>query len=91
MMVWLAVPFAALLVFSPESFFYYRIVYLIPTQIFAASGLYLILNKLEALNGSESKSGFMVLKVLIVLLVIAFLFNYSLRASDVIPLHILGD
>jgi hypothetical protein len=91
MMVWLAVPFAALFAFSPESFFYYRIVYLIPTQIFAASGLCLILNKLEAIIGLESKRGFMVLKVLIVLLVFAFLLNYSLRASDVIPLHILGD
>ena len=39
MLVWIAVPFVALLAFSPESFFYYRIVYLIPIQIFAASGL----------------------------------------------------
>lgn len=91
MLVWIAVPFVALLAFSPESFFYYRIVYLIPIQIFAASGLCLVLDKLEMITRIKSEKSFLVLKVLIVLLVIAFLLNYSLRASDVIPLQILEN
>jgi len=90
MLAWIAVPFAALLMFSPESFFYYRIVYLIPIQIFAASGLCLALDKLEAATKLKSEKSFQMLKVLIVLLVVAFMFNYSLRVSDVIPLHILS-
>jgi hypothetical protein len=90
MLVWLAVPFAALLAFSPESFFYYRIVYLIPIQIFAASGLILALDKLGKASKLKSEKSFQVLKVLIVLLTVAFLLNYSLRASDVIPLHVLN-
>jgi hypothetical protein len=91
MTVWLAVPFAALFAFSPGAFFYYRVVYLIPIQIFAASGLCLILNELENVVNANSQRLLLVLKVLIVVLVVAFLLNYSLRASDVIPLHILSD
>ncbi len=89
MLVWVAVPAVALLAFSPESFLYYRIVYLVPMQIFAASGLCLALDKLEAATKFKSEKSFQALKVLIVFLVVVFLLNYSLRASDVIPLHIL--
>jgi hypothetical protein len=91
MLVWVAVPFLALFAFSPESFFYYRIVYLVPIQIFAASGLNLALDKLEAATMLKSTKSFQMLKILIIILVVAFLLNYSLRASDVVPLHILGD
>jgi hypothetical protein len=91
MLVWVAVPFLALFAFSPESFFYYRIVYLVPIQIFAASGLNLALDKLEAATMLKSTKSFQMLKILIIILVVAFLLNYSLRASDVVPLHILAD
>lgn len=91
MLVWVAVPFLALFAFSPDSFFYYRIVYLVPIQIFAAAGLNLALDKLETATMLKSTKSFQMLKILIIILVVAFLLNYSLRASDVVPLHILGD
>ena len=89
MVVWVAVPAVALLMFAPNTFLFYRITYLIPIQIFAAAGLTLILDKLEAASGLKANKGFQALKILIIILVVVVLLNYALRSVDGAPLHML--
>ncbi len=91
MMFWVAVSSAMLLAFSPESFFYYRIVYMVPMQVFAASGLSLVLQKMETANPTKKEKMLMVLKILVFVLVMTFLFNYALSSLAKVPLHILSD
>lgn len=90
MFFWIAIPSLALLFFAPDSFLYYRIVYLLPIQIFAAAGLSFSLSKLEKIKGNNPEKTMNLLKILIITLVILILLNYSLRVSDVVPLHVLN-
>ena len=89
MLLWVAVPSLALLATPPD--LYYRIVYLIPMQIPAATGLCWILNKLRSLevrfkvNEKYSR----MLGISLIALVVLFLLNYALRSVDEAVIHVL--
>lgn len=88
MLFWVMVPSLALLATPPDLF--YRVVYLIPIQILAATGLYWMLNKLEeAISSLKTSETFHMLKISIIILILLFLLNYSLRSVDGAVIHIL--
>jgi hypothetical protein len=89
MLLWVMIPSLALLAVSPDPFFY-RLVYLVPIQIQAAAGLFWILKKLENVRGYfKTSETFGVLQISIIMLVVLFLLNYSLRSVDISTIHIL--
>jgi len=89
MMSWVMVPSLALLIVSPDPY-YYRFLYLIPIQIQAAAGLLWITSKLELMKSwFKTERNLRTFKILIVILVVLVLFNYALRSVDEAVVHIL--
>lgn len=91
MLLWIAVPSLALPTTPTE--LYWRIIYLIPTQILTVAGLHWLLDRIENRIGYASpgaSQALRVLKISLVVLVVFFLLNYALRSADESPLHILG-
>ncbi len=87
--VWVAAASLPLFVFSPESYLFYRMLYMVPFQVFAAAGLFWGLNKFDRFQSLQENKPLMVtLKVLITSLVLLFLLNYALRSVDAAPLHL---
>ena len=90
MLLWIIVPSLALLVVSAENYMFYRIVYLLPFQILAASGVFWLLNNFEnAMRLKSSKIAWLLKMVVLVLIVLLFA-NYALRSVDGAPLHMLS-
>src|SRR5271157_995095 len=82
MMLWVVVPSLALLIVSPDPY-YYRFLYLIPIQIQAAAGLLWMISKLEHVKSwFKGQSNLRTFKILIVGLIVLFLLNYALRSVD---------
>jgi hypothetical protein len=80
-LLWVMIPSLMLLTVSGQ--LYFRLVYLIPMQIQAAAGLYLISNKLKgAKGGSETNRALQILRISIIILIVLFQLNYSLRSVD---------
>ena len=90
MMLWVAVPSVLLFVVSAESFFYYRLVYLVPFQILAFAGLYWIAARLEAWLSTRTGRDAQVLRIVLIAGGSLFLLNYALRSVDGSLLHIVG-
>jgi hypothetical protein len=89
MLLWVLIPSLALLVVTPNPY-YYRFIYLVPIQVQAAAGLYWILNMLEkTMLSFKSSEAFRVLKTTIVVLVVLFMLNYALRSVDEAIIHII--
>lgn len=89
MMAWVMVPSLALLIVSPDPY-YYRFLYLIPIQIQAAAGLLWIISKVELVKSwFKTERNLRTFKIFIVILVVLFLFNYALRSVDEAVVHIL--
>lgn len=83
MLLWVMIPSLALLPVSEP--FYFRLIYLIPLQIQAAAGLYLIFNKLKDTKGNfKTAKAFHILRISIITLILLFLLNYSLRMVDIL-------
>lgn len=82
MLLWIAIPSLTLLAVSPD--LYHRSIYLIPIQILAAIGLLWIFGRVKEKMGRlrENEFLFNFLEILIVVLVVLFLLNYSLRSVD---------
>ena len=57
-LLWVAVPSLALFVVSPSTFYFYRLVYLVPFQVLAAAGLYWIVGRLENVTNTKKSLGF---------------------------------
>ncbi len=88
-LLWMAVPSLALFAVSPNNFYFYRLVYLVPFQVLAAAGLYWIVNRLEKALSAKNNWVFAALKILVILLVVLFLLNYALRSADGTVLHLI--
>jgi hypothetical protein len=89
MILWIAVPALALLAVSPDPY-YYRFLYLIPIQIQAAVGVVWIMTRLEVVKSwFKTNRNFRIFKILIVVLIVFFLFNYALRSVDEALVHVL--
>jgi len=87
-LLWVMIPSLALLAIPPE--LYYRPIYLIPMQIQAAAGVYWMVNKLKEMKGNlkASKTRFHMLDISIVILIVLFLLNYSLRSVDKTTIYV---
>lgn len=88
MVIWVMVPSLILPLGSPETFFYYRVVYFVPFQVLAAVGFYWLLIKLDVLAGLASNRLCKTLTVMIAILVVLLLFNYSLRSVAGTPIGV---
>ena len=86
-LLWVAVPSLALFGVSPSTFYFYRLVYLVPFQVLAAAGLYWIVSRLEKAMSAKKNWVFAVLKIVVITLVVLFLLNYALRSADGTVLH----
>ncbi|NWG09039.1 MAG: hypothetical protein HXX80_01785 [Nitrososphaerales archaeon] len=85
MLLWVMIPSLALFFVSPESeALYYRLVYLIPFQILAAMGLKWILDKVKdmEIKFKIDRTYSHIIIVLMIVLTMLLLFNYSLRSVD---------
>ena len=76
-LLWVAVPSLALFAVSPSTFYFYRLVYLVPFQVLAAAGLYWIVSRLEKAMSAKNSWVFAVLKIVVIILVVLFLLNYA--------------
>jgi hypothetical protein len=89
MLLWIMIPSLALLVVTPDPY-YYRFIYLVPFQVQAAAGLYWIVTKLEnmrsRLNMSETSRTAIAITIALVAL---FLLNYALRSVDETSIQII--
>jgi len=85
MLLWVIIPSLSLLVIPlGQEVLFWRLIYLIPTQILAAMGLHTIFN---IIKDAETKSKLSpthsyVLRILLFTLVVLLLLNYSLRSVD---------
>ena len=87
---WMAAVSSTLLFLSAESYFFYRMMYLVPIQIFAAFGLSWCLSGFDRFSVlNEKRTLRVVFKVLLVILVVLFLLNAALRSVESAPLHLL--
>ena len=89
LLLWVALPSLALFVVSPSNFFFYRLVYLVPFQVSAATGLYWLASRLANLMNPKKSPVFQVLKYVVIILVVLFLLNYALRSADGTVLHLI--
>ncbi len=90
MLLWIIVPSLALLVVSAENYMYYRIVYLLPFQILASSGVFWLLNNFENRIHLENSKMAWLLKIGVLVLIVLLFANYALRSVDGAPLHMLS-
>jgi hypothetical protein len=89
MLLWIIIPSIAMLVVSPDPY-YYRFMYLIPIQIQAAAGLQWIINRLERAKTSlRINKTLGTAPILIVTLVLLLMLNYALRSVDTAPIQVL--
>ncbi|MFB3888665.1 MAG: hypothetical protein ACE14S_04175 [Candidatus Bathyarchaeia archaeon] len=89
MLLWVAIPSALLFFLSPDGPLFYRILYVLPVPVLAAAGLTQILDMTEeALHFKDNRFS-KLSKTAVMILVILVLANYSLRALDGAPLHII--
>ncbi len=89
MFLWVMVPSLVLLVVSAENYMFYRVMYVVPLQVFAAIGLFWMLNRLESAIGFRNSKISWVCKIAIFVMVVLLLANYALRSVDGAPLHML--
>jgi hypothetical protein len=90
LMLWVMVSSLALIVGSPETNFFYRVLYLVPFQIFAAAGFYWIFDKIENTVNLSANKTFQILRISAFVLVALLFLNYSLRSVDSAPFYTLG-
>ena len=87
--LWVAVPSLLLFFFSPESYFFYRILYLLPCQILSALGLFWLFERLDWLGRSRANKVVLLVKIGIGVLAFLFLLNYALRSVDGAPVQLI--
>lgn len=88
--LWVVVPSLLLFFFSPESYFFYRILYLLPCQVLAALGVFWVFGKLDWLRKSRANKMVLLVKIGVLVLVFLFLLNYALRSVDGAPVQLLN-
>jgi hypothetical protein len=76
-------------VVSAQNYMFYRIVYLVPFQVLAAIGVFWLFSYSDKILFFRGGRMFWILKILILVLVVLFFFNYALRSVDGAPLHML--
>jgi hypothetical protein len=74
---------------SPESYFFYRILYLLPCQVLAALGLFWAFRKIGRLQIPQGNKKVLLFKIAVMVLVVLFLLNYALRSVDGAPLYLI--
>jgi hypothetical protein len=89
MLLWIMIPSLALLVVTPDPY-YYRFIYLVPFQVQAAAGLCWIVTKFENMRSRlEMSETSRTATAIAIALVVLFLLNYALRSVDEASIQII--
>ena len=82
LLLWVMVSSLVLFVGSPNTYFFYRVLYLVPFQVFAAAGFFWIFEKIESHTKFSLNKEFQLLEAAAFILIVLFFLNYSLRSID---------